>query len=80
MIPAAKPKREVKNLFEIEQERRREAGFPKVIEVTIDEQKCRLFVGGDDVYFDCDNCSIQVSLVEGMSAENWQYFEREELC
>ena len=63
----------VLNAYEVEQKRRMEAGFPKVIKVTIGKTSCRLYIEGDDVYAETEDCPIRVELVSHFLCDREQY-------
>ena len=76
----------VLNAYEVEQKRRIEAGFPKVIKVTVGKTSYRLFIEGDDIYAESDDCAVSVELVPYFYVDreryrdSWRRIEYEVLC
>ncbi len=87
LAPAKEPPEPpVSSWHEMKQKERMEAGFPKVIKVVVGGDVYRLYVEGDDVYTDSEDCKIGIKLISPLSTYladneyNWRCIEYEALC
>ena len=55
-VPAKKEEPKAIDTVDIRERMRIDAGFPKVIKVTIGETSCRVFIKGNHVYDEYENC------------------------